>query len=483
MMKFLMGVGLAGMIVGQLGWAEIQITDGPPVKPAKPAATVVTAVANPVASGVDGDILKFRNGDVLHGTVLGATAAGGLRWRRSDVKEPILFNLESVGELTLAPRGKSTGGQRAIAELTNGDALAGELTSLNGETVTLQTWYAGAVKLQRAMVQRLVFVSELPDAAYTGPTSLEEWKSEGSRKAWSFKKGALYSVGSGTIGRDVRLPEVANIEFDLAWRGQLYCSVGFGFEDVRQLYKSGGYMVQMSYSSIYLQRYRPNQGNNNMGNPIEMQELQRKSKMRVSVRVNKPKKMLALFLDGNLVRQWTETEEWAGKGTGLVFVAHGQGQARITDITVTSWDGRLESETGLAPKEADLVRLNNGDKVSGAVKSIANGQVALAASFAEMNVPVERVVAVEFASAKSARARRQAADVQAVFEDGRRLTLALEKLEEGSLTGASEAWGRLSVALGALRRVQFHIYEKRDDGAEGDEWDAAGGAGAGDFEE
>src|SRR5262249_37557373 len=155
--------------------------------------------------------------------------------------------------------------------------------------LTLKTWFAGTLSVKRAVVQRLTFMGEIAEATYTGPNNLEEWRNDGNRGAWSFKRGALYGVGPGSIGRDVQLPDVANIEFDLAWRGQLYCNFGIGFDDPRQLYNNGGYMVQMSYTSIYLQRYRPQQGNNNIGANVEMPELQRKSKIHVALRINKPK--------------------------------------------------------------------------------------------------------------------------------------------------------------------------------------------------
>lgn len=475
-------VGMLGVLVlfAQAGQAEITITDPapPPPRATGPGTTVVAVPTAPVSSGVDSDVVKFRNGDILHGAVLGATPAGGLRWRRSDVKEPVVFNLENVGDVLVAPRAKVTAAHRTIVELTNGDALAGDLTTLDDKALTLKTWYAGTVAIKRSMLQRVAFVSELAEATYSGPNSFEEWKGDGNRNAWTFKKGALYGVGGGGIGRDVKLPDVANIEFDLAWRGQLYCNVGFGFDDARQIYQSGGYMVQMSYTSIYLQRYRPNQGNSNMGNNVEMQELQRKTKMHVSIRVNKPKKLIALFVDGNLVKQWNESDDWTAKGTGLVFLSQGQGQLRVSGISVTSWDGRLESDAGASAKEADLLRLNNGDKVSGMVKSIANGQVALVASFAEINVPQERIVTIEFASAKSERSRRNGADIQAFFPDGRRATFALDKLDEQNLTGLSETCGRITAALGAFRRVRFNIYEKRDDAADDDEWGAAAVPGA-----
>lgn len=462
--------------------AEITIVDTPskpatpanPVPPPKPDST--TEPAKPV---VDGDVLKFMNGDALHGTILAAGPTGGVRWRRGDVKEPIAFDFANVAEIALAPRTRAATAPKVAVELTNGDRLQGELTTLDDKALTLKTWYAGAVAVKRAVLQRLTFLTGTTDAVYTGPNNIDEWKSDGNRGGWTFRKGALYG-NNGSIGRDVKLPDVGNIEFDLAWRGQLYVQIGFGFEDVRQIYNSGGYMVQMSYTQIYLQRYRARNGSSGyVGSNVEMQELQRKTKLHASIRINKPKKLVALYLDGNLVKQWNETDEWCAKGTGLVFVGQGQGQVRISNLSVSTWDGRLDTEGAATAKEADLVRLNNGDKVSGTVKSVSGGQAMLSASFADMNVPLERINSIEFASQKSERARRNPNDCRAVFPDGGRLTFGLDKLDEQNLTGSSENFGKITAALGGFRKVQFHIYDKAADSGEEDEWGgpATGGMG------
>jgi hypothetical protein len=471
-MRFFARIGFVVITGINVTRAEIALEEPQP-RP-KPTGIVTATPAPPASRTPDADVVKFRNGDVLHGTVA-AVGGGVLQWRRSDVAEPIGFALSSVGEIGLGERVAPAESRRAVVELTNGDAVAGELVNLDGKTLTLQTWFAGRVTIQRPFVQRVMFVGELPAASYSGPNSLEEWKSEGNRNAWSFQKGALYAVGSGQLARDVKLPAMATIEFDVAWRGNLNGAVGFGFEEGRRVYQSGGYMVQFNYATITLQRYRANQGSNNLGQSLELPELQRKTKMRVALRVNQSKKQIALFLDGTLARQWSEPEEWAAKGTALVLMAQGQGQWRISNLTVAGWDGRLDGEVSAGAKDADLVRLNNGDQVSGTVKSITNGQIALTTSFAEMNVPVERAVAVELASATSERARRQAGDVEAFFLDGRKLTVALDKLDEQQFTGTSENFGRMTAALGAFRRLRFHIYEKREAESDDERW--GGGVG------
>jgi len=474
----------AGNVPAEL---ELPVPTAPVPAPAaavQPAPRPEPDAAPGAGPAADGDLLKFTNGDLLHGAIVDVKGSL-LRWRRADVQEPIAFNLDNVLEMQFAPRPPRTTRtpHRLAVELTNGDRLAGDLVALDGRTLKLITWYAGPIELKRAMVQRIVCQAAPQQAIFAGPTSLAGWTlAEGSRSAWKYKNGAFYCLprNGGGVGRNVNLPDLANIEFDLAWRGQLYFQVGFYFSNLNNLYSSGGYMLQFNHTSVYLNRTSPNRGANNMGSSVEVPKLQTRSKTHVALRVNKAKKTIALFLDGELVKQWTDGEDFAGSGRGMIFFTQGQSQMRLANILVTAWDGRLDSETAAAaPGAEDLVRFANGDKLSGAVTGIAHGEAAVAASFGEMKVPLERIAQIEFTGQKAEKPRRRAADVRATFLDGSRFTLALEQLDGQSLVGASESCGRVTTALDAFTRVQFHIYEARPEAAD-DDWDGAAG---GDFPE
>jgi hypothetical protein len=480
-------LALAGLLFARTAGAEINLTPlsqpapgtTPGIRVPKPTSSHPSDTAATAAAAKDGDQLRFRNGDTLHGTVLTVVPNEGVRWRHPDVKDPVTFDLANAVELRLAPRPPRAPRtqHRAIVELTNGDRLAGDVVSLNDKSLALNTWYAGTLSIRRPVIQRLVFNAGNPEATYVGPTGVEDWVREGNRDAWSFKKGAFYGQSNGSIARDVKLPDVANIEFDLAWRGQLYFQFAFYIDDLRQLYNSGGYMFQFNYANVFLQRSRPQRGFVNVGNNVELPNFQNRTKAHVSVRVNKPKKIIALLLDGNLVRQWTDSAEFAGKGTGILFFAQGQGQLRVSNIVVSDWNGRLDTDVVPAAAQEDLIRFANNDKVSGTLGGIANNEIVFTTSFANMKIPIERVTQIELTTEKAEAARRQAADVRAYFLDGSRFTLALEKLDDQSLVGSTENCGRVTTALDAFSRVQFHIYDEHAEASGEDDWGAASGGG------
>jgi hypothetical protein len=474
--------------------AELTIEIAPPgnVKPVAPG-NVTIAVPPPTRGGGSNatavsaapvkteDVLKFKNADTLHGALVAANPDDGVRWSREDAKSAISFTLANVSEVSFAnvvtPR---AGGPRAVVRLTNGDSLSGELNALTKDALKLQTWYGGELTVKRPMIASVEPGLGTISVLYAGPNAITEWqqKGGGGGRGWSFKKGALVAAGGSgglTVGRDVKLPDMASIECDIAWMGYVNFYMLFYAENFENYYNSDCYALQISSGTIYLQRCQRNSGMNNVDQYVNVESLQRKNKAHIALKTNKQKKTVALFIDGAMVKQWTDRSDFNGKGTGIGFVTQGQ-PMRVSNIVVTEWDGKLEVDGGGAAKatEEDLVRLVNGDKLSGHLDTIANGQLNFATSYAKLEIPLNRVAEIAMASKTAEKPRRQANDLRAFFVDGGRLTLSLEKLTPDTLNGGCESFGKASFQRGAFQRLQFNIYDdNKEAGDEDDEWSDA----------
>lgn len=416
------------------------------------------------------DLLKFRNRDILHGSVTGATATS-LRWQSPAASEPIQFAAGNLAELHLAPRPPKTSRQLHpfLVELTNGDQLTGDITALDEQSLTLHTWYSGKLSLPRAMIKRLSARATTPGIIYTGPTGLAEWRL--NQPGWTFQRGKLYSTRGryATIGKNVELPDVASIEFDIAWRGQASWIVSFYGTDASGV--GGAY--QLYYSSNYLRLRRSTPGSQrDLGGSTQVPQLNSRSQTRVTIRVNKPQKTIAVSFDNELIKQWTDPDDFAGKGGALIFQSQGQGDLSIANILVAEWDGKLEtsSTAPTAPATEELLHLANGDKVSGALLSITGAEATVTNSFAALKIALPKISSIEFRTAQAAVARRQETDVRAFFPDGAQLTVALQQLDDKGLAGTTENCGRVVLPLDTFTRLRFHLYDKSIDLEPDDNW-------------
>jgi hypothetical protein len=88
-------------------------------------------------------------------------------------------------------------------------------------------------------------------------------------------------------------------------------------------------------------------------------------------------------------------------------------------------------------------------------------------SYATLDIPLARVVEIVTSTENAARARKNKEDVQMVFADKGLLTLQLERIEKDEVKGQSENFGKITLPLGALHRLDFNIYaEKKADEAD-----------------
>jgi hypothetical protein len=480
-------LAVAGCVMlGARAMAELAISGGD-ASAAKPLAVPKPADVAPAAPGaaaIGQDLLELLNKDKLHGTMLGITAGEyGLKWKHGSVEKPMDFNLASAGSVALAPRKSAPGTPPTAAiYLSNGDMLPGNVVSLDNEKLVVDTGYAGRLNINRLMIKAISPNIGVSSLVYEGPGALSDWTTARSGRRnqaqWTCKNGVLAAMQDYPIGRYIEgMPDVVDIQFEAAWRNN-YPSFYFMFYTENIQEQRNGYMLQVSGNSIYLQRYTPENGSSNLGGSENYEGFNngRMRQARFNLLVDKNKKTFSLLINGVLVKQWTETANFAGRGNGISFRPSNHGDLRISRIRIAQWDGRLPEVGGGSSDKGtkeDLVRFVNNDKVSGQLKSIANGVAKLETSYATMDVPLARVAEIVTATEKSERARKNKEDIRATFTEKGVLTLQLLRIEKDEIKGKSENFGEITLPLGVLRSLDFNIYQERKP-AEDDETAADG---------
>ena len=200
------------------------------------------------------DLLRFTNGDQLHGTFLGIKAGPQAIWQREDLAAPVDFNSSRIRHIVLH-------GGRPLKPLTSlshvalvgGDRIPGIIRKLDEDTVTLDTSYAGVVQVPRNQVAMLAPSPWGGRIQYHGPFVADEWQMAHASfpdgfpppatntpdkgndlkdvpGRWTFSGSAWYwqnKVSGTAILRKEVMPDRAILRFDLAWKNRLSIAIGF----------------------------------------------------------------------------------------------------------------------------------------------------------------------------------------------------------------------------------------------------------------
>lgn len=455
--------GAIALCIGLGPWAAPAAEKAP-----EPQASVAAASAS-----APRDALVFRNGDLLYGRLKSIDSANGVRWVYPEALDVIEFQPEAIAEIQFAERTRAPALATNACQIlfTNQDAIEGNLLTCDSEKVVVETWYAGTITIPRKMVQ---FILPRPPSAaplFEGPSGIEGWTmgnlntNVANPGQWRFRDGAFYAAQSASIARDLKLPDVASIQFELAWKDVLHMAVALYTDYLQPISLAskesepdfgGFYSLQISSYAVNLLPITKNEPIRYLG-PVPVPAFSQKSKALIEIRVHKPKRLIALLVDGTLVKQWIDTEEFVGKGTGLRFVHQGMGAIKLSKLRIAEWDGQFEEAPTPTPNSAqDLARLANGDRVVGDLNRIADGKMSFSTTGAKLEIPMNRVRLVEFAGQKSDRAPDLRSAVKAWFRMGGSITFQLDRWDDEGVVGSSPNFGPLVFKPAAFDRLQFN---------------------------
>jgi hypothetical protein len=220
------------------------------------------------------DLLRFVNGDQLHGSFQGVKTGPVAVWQRPDLTAPGEFKSNQIQKIILrAGRPEKSNESLTHIALVNGDRIPGTLSALDDETCTVDTSIAGVLHIPRKNVGmiapmplggRVLYhgtyaedgwlmthpdfpdgIPELTAAANPAPdpappmpdaagddeageapdpvknTPIPRWDFSGAAWYWNHKQGATALV------RKTGMTERSMLRFNLAWRSRLMLCIAF----------------------------------------------------------------------------------------------------------------------------------------------------------------------------------------------------------------------------------------------------------------
>ena len=206
------------------------------------------------------DLLRFTNGDIMHGNFAGLK--DGILWNRPDIDEPIRFELKNLRQVVFDGGNNSPAQPKSpFVSLVNGDEIPGKIISLDDKALVIDSPLTGQISIPRDQLKTLnpnPFGGQLH---YAGPFSSDEWvmidtekeevkepeekeaeekKEEDEEKpkpnpSWLYSGASLYSTNTHAVALDGKLPDVGRLRFKIAWRKGFSSTVAFHADFKRPL--------------------------------------------------------------------------------------------------------------------------------------------------------------------------------------------------------------------------------------------------------
>ena len=418
-------------------------------------------------------VLLFKNGDVLQGEMSRFDTTNGIRWQHPQAAGYVEFKPEFLDEIrfTVRPPESLSQPNRCLVRLANDDQFEGTFLELGNDKLVIDTWQGGRLEIPRGTVRLLLPLGSSGLPVYQGPDSAEGWTAGKVNPAiaesgeWRYRNGAFYANRSASIARDLKLPDVARLQFRLEWRGFFHMAIALYTDKLQPVNLAskenepefgGFYSLQINTFTANLIPIKKNDPLRYLGQ-VGLGSLNQKSSADWDIRMNKAKKSFALLLDGVLVKEWVDPEAFAGAGTAVRFVHQGQGAVKLSKLKVSHWDGQFEEKpTPRSQLKLDLVKLKNGDKLDGSIQSLTDSKVVMASSERTVEVPLTRVKQIEFRPDANLSSDTRSNYFRGFLADGGQITFELLKWDAESILIKSPYFGLATLNPNSFNRLKLN---------------------------
>lgn len=386
------------------------------------SGTMVLAAAAPE------DLLRFSNGDQLHGSFLGFKEGPEAIWKRDDLSAPVDFKTAQLRHIVLhGGRPRRSLSSLSHLALVNGDRIPGTVKEMDDRTITLDTPYAGIVKVPRGQVAMLSPSPLGGRIHYHGPFVEDEWKmanasfpngmppvpeaaakdsgkdqdkdDKDSPGRWAFSGSAWYWPGkqSGTaLLREDAMPDRSILRFDLAWKSRLSIAIGFhadfvkpkppenGDKDQENIQRRGigfapgdssifpvlfgnSYVLQIFSTHMMLFRTSVKEDGGPVVERVQINgnavRLGDTGKATMEIRSNRLTGEISLFINGEFVVQWSEGGNGQRDQKGYAGKGNGFGFVVQTEDSPVKISDVMVAEWNGMPDSARSLQVDEQDIV------------------------------------------------------------------------------------------------------------------------
>tara|TARA_Y100001934_G_scaffold78654_1_gene97781 strand:- start:2626 stop:6513 length:3888 start_codon:yes stop_codon:yes gene_type:complete len=418
------------------------------------------------------DRLEFFDGSLLKGELKALQARRNLLWKHPAAIGPVRFQYSSVASISLEGRTQpedkkpSREGLRCLLRFRNGDTCYGNLVGMDDKKLDFSTSFAGEVKTSRTAIESLLALPTSFENLYDISEGIGEWKLPNA-KSWRQEKGEFVSLASGSMGKKFPNKETIALDFRVKWDRSFYFNLRlFSVSAESTAYGSDAYNLSFSSSRVNLTANKNKKGRvvrETIGT-ANLSNFHHKKTAHIMVYANRKSKTFTILVDDKRVARWQDGDDEPISDKGNAIVLYNQGgsaQLRISNLSVTGWDGDFEPPDGSKKaSEVTAVTFVNGDGTTGDVGNIQDGKLDISSSAGKFGVPLDRIRRISFAAGKTTDLQVPSDRVWLAQGLGM-LSVTLDELADGKFTAFSPVFGEITLNQNWLRRIECnrHLIE------------------------
>ena len=227
-------------------------------------------------------------------------------------------------------------------------------------------------------------------------------------------------------------------------------------------YSSGNaYCLRLNTSYAYLYRYNLKNGagnGRNVGSNVRINLNTLGNHARFSIRVDRKKKSIALFINEKFIKHWNDTQNdpLPTESKGLMFTTMSSNPVTLSRIGLSEWNGKLPGGNNVTEQQGnqDFILFANEDSMSGKLIGIADGQMTFETPFAKLPIPLENITRVNLA--KNTPEPSSPRTIKAIMHNNRgSVSGELIKWKEGRITLKSPYFGEASFVESIFQSIEF----------------------------
>lgn len=176
--------------------------------------------------------ITLLDGSMATGELQDSENVAAIRWQARSFASPFEFALGAVNAIHYPPVAKPVKPTGELCfELSGGDVLFGSLLALDGASAEIDAPPFGRLRVERGRIERIYRWRDRADLIFMGPNGLADW-SNASRAAWREEAGQILTDQAGAaLSGDFKLPEQAEIELALSWKGKPSFKLALGVDE------------------------------------------------------------------------------------------------------------------------------------------------------------------------------------------------------------------------------------------------------------